>query len=336
MQLTRREFLAATAATSAAAVFRPSLALPSAEATFYQWTEVSPGMWCGQTRTADNVLVVGGNTLLIPHGEGALLVDAMQAVLAPSLKREALTKTKKIATVINTHHHFDHAGGNHAFTADSAVHAHPKCRERLLKDFKGQIAQVDQRIAALEALEIDGAKAAAADAKAFKDSLATLKPEAFAPTHTIDKVEATMELAGRKVEVRHIGAGHTDNDLFLFFPKENVLVTGDLVFNNYFPFFDPSASADSEGWQKSLRAALKQCNEKTVVIPGHGEITDRGAIQRQIEYFDTIRGAVSKAMKEGKTREDVVKMEFPQFASYKLKGASGTSLGGVYDELNRK
>lgn len=332
MPLSRRAFLAVSATT---------LALPALGAfrtrradTFYLWTEVAPGLWAGQVRTGDNMALVGGNSFLATGPEGSLLIDTMQTVLGPSLKREALTKTDKITHVLNTHHHFDHAGGNAVFTPDCTVIGHSKCRDRLLQGSRSMVAQIDQKIAAIEGLSIDGSRAAADDARAFKATLATLKPDAFACTQTLD-ADKTLEVTGRKIKVHHVGPGHTDNDLFIFFPAENVLVTGDLVFNGYHPFYDASAAASSVSWQTSLRRAHELCNEKTIVIPGHGDITDRAAITRQIEYFDKCRALVTKAKQDGKTREEIVAMTQPEFAGYKLKIAEGIALGGIYDELSR-
>lgn len=331
--MNRREALKVSAAALAGLSAWPlrGLAASAGEASFYQWREVAPSIFCGQVRTGENVAVLGGNVTLISHPDGSVLVDTMQAVLGRSLRREANVKGA-VKHVLNTHHHFDHAGGNAAFTADIPVHGHARCRERLLDDTKTQVAQLDQKIAALEALEIPGAKAAAADARAFKESLAALKADAFAPTKVMEN-NSVLEAAGRSIVVHHVGAGHTDNDLFLFLPKENVLISGDLVFHRWHPYFDKASGADSKGWQASLRKALEMCNEKTVVIPGHGEVTDRSAIAAQIKYFDDARDAVEKAIGEGKTKEDVAKIELSGYGEYKLKPASGSSLAGIFDEL---
>ena len=332
MSISRRTFLAASATTlalPALGAFRPRRA-----DTFYLWTEVAPGLWAGQVRTGDNMAVLGGNSLLAVDKDGSLLIDTMQTVLGPALRREALGKTGTITHVLNTHHHFDHAGGNAVFTPDCTVIGHSKCRERLM-DGKTMVAQFDQKIAAIEGLGIDGATAAAADARAFKSSLADLKPDAFACTKTQDTDKA-LDLAGRKVNVYHVGPGHTDNDLFVYFPKENVLVTGDLVFNGYHAFYDASAKPTSVGWQTSLRRAHELCDAKTVVVPGHGEVADRAAITRQIEYFDKARDFVAAAMKAGETRDEVAAMTLPGYEAYKLKVAQGYLMGGLFDELSQK
>ncbi len=330
MHLTRRAFLASSALVLAA----PSLAARRRADTFYLWTQVAPGLWAGQVRTGDNLTLVGGNALLATGTEGSLLIDTMQAVHAPSLRREALTKTTKITHVLNTHHHFDHAGGNAAFTPDCTVIGHTRCRDRL-KDGKPMLAQLDDKIAAMEALSIEGATAAAADARAWKAGLAGLKTDAFECTKTLD-ADTTLELAGRTVRIHHAGAGHTDNDLFAYFPAENVLVTGDLVFNGLHPYFDVSAGATSTGWQNSLRRAADLCDAKTVVVPGHGAITDRTAITAQNDYFHQAREAVAVAVKAGKPRDEVAAMTLPGREDYALKIALPILLGAMYDEAMKK
>jgi glyoxylase-like metal-dependent hydrolase (beta-lactamase superfamily II) len=194
-------------------------------------------------------------------------------------------------------------------------------------------AQLRQKIAALEGSGIEGSKEAAADAKAWAEKLAEVKPDDFIPAAI--ELEKVKSLAGKKVEGHHVGPGHTDNDLFFFFPDDNVLVAGDLVFTGLHPYFDKDGGATSSGWMKSLARMVTLCNEKTVVIPGHGEIGDIESVKKQIKYFEDVREAVGKAIEEGKKREEVEKMTLPQYAGYKLEIARGLVMGGVFDELSK-
>jgi len=235
--------------------------------------------------------------------------------------------------VFNTHHHFDHSGGNGVFSKDAALSAHPKACERIAAMKGSFTAQLRQQIKALEEAEVAGAKQAAEDAKAFQNSLAELKEDAWTPKPI--KMEEVKSVAGKKVEVHHVGAGHTDNDVFFFFPDDNVLVAGDLVFNNLHPYYDKDAGATSEGWIKSLERIVHLCDEKTVVVPGHGDIGNLETVKKQIKYFEDVREAVKKAIDEGKAREDVINTTLPQYAPYRLEVARGLVLGGVYDELKK-
>lgn len=323
----------------------PRRAFGFAVATFYEWKEVRPGFFVALNPTGDDMMLVGGNATLVTGKQfrnvDATLIDSKQAVLGPSLRREALIKTGAITQVINTHHHFDHAGGNAAFampTGDAAeaagprLLAHARCRERMTAGLASYTAQFEQKVAALEALDAPGARDAAADATAFRKRLADLKPGAFIP-EGLDTTKV-KEIASRKAEVHHVGAGHTDNDLFLFFPDDNVLVAGDLVFNKLHPYYDASAGANSQGWLRSLGRVVTLCNEETVVVPGHGGIGTLETVRTQIRYLEDARAMVDKALKEKKPREEVAKMMPTGYPDYLLKAAVPLLMGGLFDEMS--
>ncbi len=334
--VTRREFLAA----SAVALLAPRLRAQPAPAAIYTWTEVAKGVLVAQNRTT-SMAVVGGNSILFPHADGSLLIDTKQAVLGASLKREAASRSP-VKHVINTHHHFDHAGGNWAFGNDATLHAHPNCKGRLADAGKKYAPGVAQTISALEAAvqdkSIPDAETLLADAKAFRDSLATLKDNAWQPTQEIspaaDNATATT-LAGAKIEIHHFGPGHTDNDLALFFPDHNVLVSGDLLFHAMHAYFDASAKASSTGWTHACERLLTLCNDKTVVVPGHGAVGDKQIIVKQIDYFRAATKVVEDAIKGGKSREEVVKLTIPNTELHGLKIAEALTLGGIFDERTK-
>lgn len=331
--MTRRDFVVTAAGTGLALM--AGLPVRAAgfrrAATFFEWKEVAPGLFAGTGRTGDNMQVVSGNMLVVKGKEGTALVDTGQAILGLTIRREAALLGVPLLEVFNTHHHFDHAGGNHAFTGDTKVLGHPKCKERLLAGGRQMVAALDQRISALEALQIEGAKEAAADAKKFKEGLAGLKQDAFAPTGVIEK-DQELTVAGMKADVMHIGAGHTDNDLVFHFREANVVVTGDLVFNGLHPYFDVGAGANSAGWIRSLEKIESLCNEKTVVVPGHGAVSDRTLVKTQIAYFKGAVESAKKAVADGVSKQDFAKAGMPGYEGYGLKVAQGLVLNAVYDE----
>jgi glyoxylase-like metal-dependent hydrolase (beta-lactamase superfamily II) len=301
--------------------------------TFNRWVEVRPGFHVAIGTTGENFALLGGNSTLIATKDASALIDTKQAVVAPALRREALTKTAAIVQVFNTHHHFDHAGGNALFSRDAALSAHPKACERIAGMRASFTAQLKQQIKALEEAEVAGAKQAAEDAKAFEKSIAELKEDAWTPKPI--KTEDVKNVAGKKVEVHHVGPGHTDNDVFYFFPDDNVLIAGDLVFNNLHAYYDKDGGASSAGWMKSLERIVHLCDSKTVVVPGHGDIGDLETVKKQMKYFEDVRALVEKALKDGKPREEVEKMALPAYAAYRLDVARGLVLGGIYDELKK-
>jgi cyclase len=349
--ISRRDFVLSSAAFvtlagTGLAFPRRAFAAWRLDVTFYKWQEIAPGFKVALNPTDDFNLVGGNSTLVTRKGptggppvSEAVVIDTKQTVLAPSLLREAKVHAQSIAVVLNTHHHGDHTGGNAAFSQGGAkLYAHAKCRERVAGMMGMYTAGLDNKIAALEKVPVEGAKQAAADAKAFKDNLARIKAADFTPEGTLGdgtKLDAAQS-AGRKVEVHHVGPGHTDNDVFFFFPEDNVLVAGDLIFNKLHAFYDQTAGPSIKGWIKSLERVVQLCNAKTVVVPGHGEVDNVEAAKRQIKYFEDVQAAVTRAIKDNKKREEVLQMSLPQYSEHGLKQAQPLVLGGAYDEMMKE
>lgn len=329
MIITRRRFLAASAA-SLAAMGMPVPALgrtrgmPHRDATWFDWKQPKPGIHVAFGE--------GGNTLVLTGQEAALLVDTKNAPFGAVLRREA-GEHAAVTTVLNTHHHADHTAGNCAFTHDLPVVAHEKARARILSQtdryqgmIRGGVAQVsraEKPETVKEAVRKDAETLAAID---------SLTAESWAPTRTVGDREE-LDVGGVKVALHHFGPGHTDNDLVVHVPSLNLVHTGDLVFNGMHPYMDPPGGATSAGWVESLRMVVTICDGDTLVIPGHGELTNLEGIKRQIEYFEKVRTAIATAIQEGQTREQVQGIRLPEHANLERDQIRERAFAAIFDEL---
>ncbi len=331
LNLTRRTFLIASAAvTGSALIPTRSLARGSARvgATIFTWTRLADGL---HVATGE-----GGNVLLVAGEGGSLLIDSKNAGFGAALRREAAAIAPPVKTLVNTHHHYDHTAGNAAFTGDAEVLAHAKAAPRFAANLATYKTNLGAAVRKLAKAQTPEGRAVAEDITAL---LAKLKdtPDAdavkwWAPTRTIDS-NGPISVGGRIAELLHVGAGHTDNDLIVHLPRENVIHTGDLLFHKVWPYFDRPAGCNSEGWIRSLQRIAELANEKTVVVPGHGEVTDRAGVQRQIEFFHAMRQDAAQAVASGVTREEYIKRTPDAYKDY----AAGDwirpiTLGGLWDE----
>ena len=186
----------------------------------------------------------------------------------------------------------------------------------------------------LEELRGGGAdtRAALSEVESFVEMADSLSPDEFLPTVRVPE-ELEIRVGSRTVRLRYESPGHTDNDIYLFVPEENVLHTGDLLFHQRHPYIDTSAGATTVGWQKCVDAMVEVCDGDTVVIPGHGPVTDRGGLQGQGRYFDQLREVVHRAMRDGMSREEVIELEPSVLAELGTGSGLARNLGTVYDEL---
>lgn len=340
-QLSRRDFLARSAGAALGAGLLAGLprgafaARTGQAADFFEWTEISRGVFVALNRTGGNLELAGGNSTLFVDDAGSLIVDVKQALLGNTLKRELTGRTPKLGWIVNTHHHFDHAGGNPCFGGTIPFTMHANCEKRLLESGASNVTGLDKRIEALRASGLPGAEAAATDAGELLTSLPTLPQDAWAPKGRTTSITAqtSLKAAGRTLTLHSFGPGHTDNDIVVHDADANIVLGGDVLFNGLHVFFDVAGGAKSAGWLHSLAEIKKLCNAKTIVVPGHGSVGDVTMIDRLAEYFEKTIAAVKQAIKDGKPREEVAKMILPEYKDFALGVAQPYLWGGIYDEL---
>jgi glyoxylase-like metal-dependent hydrolase (beta-lactamase superfamily II) len=326
MTVSRRDFtrLFATAAAAGLTLPRSLTAMAARrQATLFTWQQHGP-----RIRVA---MGQGGNVVLFQGSGEALLIDSKNPGYGFTLKREADAFGTPVRWFLNTHHHADHVGGNAVF-ADVPMIAHPTATERIRTWAAGLVGKDQAAItnAITQQRTANASPAVIADLERAQEQFRTITADRFVPARAARDGEE-LRIGGRTVILRHIGPGHTDNDVFVFFPEENVLHTGDLLFNNQHGFMDQMGGVSSTGWQKSLQAIQGMVKPDTVVIPGHGSVGTPALLQRQYDYFSQLRDAVSAAIREGKTKEEVTALRPAAVAD--IMGNPSRNLGVVYDEV---
>lgn len=90
---------------------------------------------------------------------------------------------------------------------------------------------------------------------------------------------AVVDLGGRRVELVHLGHGHSPADAVAYIPDAEVIFTGDLI-ENPSPWFGPESSP--RGWPNALNLLIGLVRPATTVVPGHGEPVDSEFVVRQM------------------------------------------------------
>lgn len=328
--MSRRDFLAVTgSAAGAMAVAGRAWALPAPRLradTFFEWKTINE-----RVRVA---IGQGGNATVVADGGEVVIIDTKNSPFGDVLRREG-TGSGTLKMVINTHHHADHTGGNHAFVKAVPVLAQEKALPRVASQVNRYIGQIKQAGLELDKAEDKIKALILEDYKRLDGRKGELKPEDFKPTESFG-ADKEVKVGGTELVLRHIGPGHTDNDAFIFVEGANVMVTGDLVFHRMHPFIDRESGATTVGWRESCRKMLELCDAKTVVVPGHGEITDREGIQLQITYFDEVCAQIERLVKDGRKREDARSFVSPRFSAYGREQGRASAFGAIFDELSEK
>jgi glyoxylase-like metal-dependent hydrolase (beta-lactamase superfamily II) len=221
----------------------------------------------------------GGNIGVSAGADGVFLIDDQYAVMTPKIT-EALAKIspQPPRIVLNTHWHGDHTGGNENLASKGTlVVAHDQVRTRMSVD---QFSEFFQR-------KTPASPAGALPVITFNDSL-------------------TLHVNGDDLHAIHAPQGHTDGDVFIRFEIANVIHTGDLMFAGLYPFIDLDSGGSVNGLIAAVDRMLALADDKTRIIPGHGEVTDRAGLVAYREMLAVTSGRVRDLVKAGKSVDEVL------------------------------
>jgi glyoxylase-like metal-dependent hydrolase (beta-lactamase superfamily II) len=132
--------------------------------------------------------------------------------------------------------------------------------------------------------------------------------ETYSGSHTID-------LGGRTVTLREVGAAHTRGDQLVTVDDAGVVFAGDLVEEGcfpIFPYFPPEdADIDGDAWIRVL--AELEAQAPVLVVPGHGSPGGANIVATQRRFMEELRDAAHGAADEGRSADEAVAELEPRF-----------------------
>lgn len=215
-----------------------------------------------------SVVQAGGGNIAVFHGaDGTFMVDNGLADKREIVKNALQNvTTAPINYLVNTHWHFDHAGNNEVFgKKDTTILAHENARARLKSG--GEV-------------------------KAFNAKIPPYPKTALPVITYQDKIK--LHLNDQNIEVYAVGPAHTDGDSFIVFKEQNIIHTGDLFFNGFWPFIDASSGGAITGVIAAVDQILTKSNEQTKIIPGHGPVASKQDLQ---SYRDVLQAVFERLQK---------------------------------------
>ena len=253
-------------------------------------------------KVTDDIHVIignGGNVAVLVTDEGCVLVDVkFQEDYDAIIEKVKSVTNQPVKYVFNTHHHSDHSGGNTRFVTVAEIISHKNARAN-----------------------IEGNKQS--------NAAPNMKPARIVFTD-----ETSVFLGGKEIRARHFGRAHTNGDIFVYFPAQRVLHTGD-VMANVTPLIDYPGGGSLVEWTKTVDAAMGALDFDKV-IPGHGAVTNKAGLKTYRDNVEKLRGELTRLIREGKNRDDVrayLAKEYP--AAYSNPGSLNNqwSLPGFMTEL---
>ncbi len=229
------------------------------------WQALGPGVFRRRHALLDQ------NVGLVLGTDAALLIDTRPT---PAGTRELLDDLGDLTRlplrfVVNTHCHFDHTFGNECFPR-TMIWGHRRCAR---------------------ALRVQGEAQRAAALTWMPDEAAALATVRVTPPGRLVDTSVTLDLGQRSVELRYLGRGHTDGDLIVLVPDAGVVFAGDLLEEGAPPSFEDSFPLD---WPASVGRLLELAGgaaDRRRIVPGHGDLVDRGSLESQRGLLDAVAAA---------------------------------------------
>jgi cyclase len=268
--LTRRQCLRA-AATLGSTLLIPRLA-QSAGRPKPVYTALSPRLTLIQG--------LGGNVVVYESEQGLLLVDGGRSTYAKVLNKELAQRSgEPLRGVINTHWHWDHSGYNAtARRAGVDVIAHENTRLWLS-------TQVNSR---------------------WENRIYPAQPAVALPNKNFFYGVQSIEMGKQKVEYAHMPQAHTDGDIYVYFPDDNVLVAGDVASPLRYPVIDSASNGWLGGMTDGLKTLMARGNESTKVVPGSGPVCSIADLKQQRDMCVTVTSRIGESYYKGQTWEELL------------------------------
>ena len=229
---------------------------------------VAPGIWAiegpAEQRDAQNL---GNNATfgLIETTDGAVLVDPGGTWAGAAMLHEVVRglTDQPVTHVINT------GGQDHRWLGNSYWQAEGATVIASADAVADQQARASMQLTMLSQLVGEG--------------LSGTEPAGANVTFETDHV---LDLGGRRIEIRHVGAAHTPGDSFVWLPDAQVVFTGDIVYVGR--ILGVMEFSDSATWLEAFGAI--EMLEPVHLVPGHGPATTLAQAQADTrDYLQNLR-----------------------------------------------
>jgi cyclase len=273
----RRQLLrgaVAGAVSVAASVLAPRLTLARAD--------VPPGPQLVHSALSDSLHLfqgAGGNVVAAVAADSVLMVDGGVAQDSAALLAQvaAVSGGRPVKLLLNTHWHWDHTGSNAALgRAGARIIAHENTRLWLG-------TQVDSK---------------------WEHRIYPPQPARAWPTQTFFYGSQKLGFGGQDVEYTIMPQAHTDGDIYVFFPRENVLVGGGVVAGGGYPLPDYCTGGWLGGMIDGLKMLLAKSDAQTRIISGAGAARTREDLQAQLDMCTAVLSKIGTSYFKGQTWEE--------------------------------
>ncbi|MFZ6769818.1 MBL fold metallo-hydrolase [Undibacterium sp. Di26W] len=204
-------------------------------------------------------------TIFVVSDKGVIVVDPLPTLGKAYLQAIAEVTTLPVTHIIYSHDHLDHIGAAKLFPASAHI-----------------IAQAETR-RSLEMLH---------------------DPRRPVPDISFDQTYL-LELGNQQIELFYPGPNHTPGNIFLYLPRQKILMWVDVVYPGYAPYPKLSVSTDIAGTMAANKKALDY--DFDIFVGGHVDhIGNRKDVETSLAFLIAVEESARQVLVE-KTFPDYLK-----------------------------
>jgi cyclase len=261
---------------------------------------------------------LGCNPSFVVTSEGIVMIDTPQRPDQAFRWRKEIETFGKVAYIINTDHHRDHAIGDYYFGAETIMHE-GTMKKLLAPDY-------------VEACRT-WVKLLDPQSEPVIDHYFVRKPK-FTYTSRM-----TLYMGKDVFELIHVRS-HTADETLVYMPEKKVLFTGDTVCTNGIPSLYESYPLE---WLDALQ--LIEDLDFEVLVPGHGKVGNKDSPREFQKELTILINRAQELINQGLDREriirdlqydDVVHSKYPSSVTAHFQQNMGKNIGRLYDALTNK
>jgi glyoxylase-like metal-dependent hydrolase (beta-lactamase superfamily II) len=226
------------------------------------------------------IAAVGGNVVAGRAPDGVLLVDGGFESEADAVLRavSATFGRAPVQALVNTHWHRGVTGANETLGRQGVkIVAHENTKQWLAHE-----TLVRWENKTYEPLPLE-----ARPSETFYDA-------------------ATLPFGGSAVEMGHMLQAHTDGDIYVRFPEQNVFVTGGAVTNDAWPVLDWWTGGYIGGTLDAFDKMLPIVDDATVIVPGSGPLMTKADLKAQSDMYYEIFDRLAALLKDSMSPAEAV------------------------------
>ena len=140
-----------------------------------------------------------------------------------------------------------------------------------------------------------------------------------------------LTLGDTKIEIHHRGQAHTPGDAFVWLPKEEIMLSGDIVYLER--MLGVGAQSNSKSWVTVFEAMAAYQAKR--IIPGHGHPADFSkASEATYDYLQFLRKSVTELLDNDGDMSDLNKIDQSKYNYlYNYESLSGRNIQKVFSEI---